>query len=328
MRNRFHSRYLRLALLSGLMAGSLWLQPAGMAQTSNNLEAIQNYNQGIEAYNQGRVNDALGKFTRATQIDPAYGDAYYNMGSIYYQLKRFPDAADMFQKSVNLAPTDGNAKYNLALCLEKLNRNEEAINILSQIPASDAKYAQARVKLNELRPELKPQNTPATATKPASAPATANKPATTANKPATTAPSTSKPATAATPAAGKATVKVFSKGYEGPTGITIGPGGFMYVANYSKNIIYRVGASGEKTVFSSGEGIKGPIGLTYNPKTNELYVANYLLNNVARINANGKTSVLIGGLNKPYNLFMDTVNNAVFVSEQDPANIISRIALP
>jgi tetratricopeptide (TPR) repeat protein len=327
MRNRFHPRHLRLILLSGLMAGSLWLQPTETAQASNNLEAIQNYNQGIEAYNQGRVNDALGKFTRATQIDPAYGDAYYNMGSIYYQLKRFPDAADMFQKAVNLAPADSNAKYNLALCLEKLNRSEEAINILSQIPASDPKYAQARVKLNELRPELKPQNTPATATKPASAPATANKPTATpaASKPA--APSATKPAAAASTAS-KATVKVFSKGYEGPTGITIGPGGFMYVANYSKNIIYRVGASGEKTVFSSGEGIKGPIGLTYNPKTNELYVANYLLNNVARINANGKTSVLIGGLNKPYNLFMDTVNNAVFVSEQDPANVISRIALP
>lgn len=319
MRNRFHSRNLRLALLSGLMAGSLWLQPIGLAQASNNLEAIQNYNQGIEAYNQGRVNDALNKFTRATQIDPAYGDAYYNMGSIYYQLKRFPDAADMFQKSVNLAPADSNAKYNLALCLEKLSRNEEAINILSQIPASDPKYAQARVKLNELRPDLKPQNTPAAASKPAAT--------TPANKPATTT-TAAKPAASTTPATGKATVKVFSKGYEGPTGITIGPGGFMYVANYSKNIIYRVGASGEKTVFSSGEGIKGPIGLTYNPKTNELYVANYLLNNVARINANGKSSVLIGGLNKPYNLFMDTVNNAVFVSEQDPANIISRIALP
>lgn len=327
MRNRFQFQYLTASLLGSLLIASLWTQTPSIAQSSSNLEAIQNYNQGIEAYNQGRVNDALGKFTRAVQIDPGYGDAYYNMGSIYYQLKRFPEAADMFQKSVNLSPSDSSAKYNLALCLEKLNRNEEAINILSQIPSGDPKYTQARVKLNELRPDLKPQNASA-ANKPASATATVNKPATsTPSKPTTTTPSANKPATN-TPASGKALVKVFSKGYEGPTGITIGPGGFMYVANYSKNIIYRVGASGEKSVFSSGEAIKGPIGLTYNPKTNELYVANYLLNNVARINANGKASVLVGGLNKPYNLFMDTVNNALFVSEQDPANVISRIALP
>lgn len=308
MRNVFQSHRILSVMLGGLLAGSLWLNLAAQAQSSNP-EAIMNYNDGIQAYNQGRTTDALNKFVRATQIDPGYGDAYYNMGSIYYQLKRYPDAAEMFQKSVNLTPSDNHAKYNLALCLEKLNRNEEAVNILSQIPTSDPQYAQAKTKLNELRPDLKPNA--ANAAKPAAKPAAATK-----------------PAPAATTGTGKATVKVFSKGYDGPTGITIGPGGYMYVANYSKNLIYRVGATGEKTVFSSGEGIKGPIGLTYNPKTNELYVSNYLLNNVARINAAGKVNVLIGGLNKPYNLFMDTVNNALFVSEQDPANVISRITLP
>ncbi|WP_373531233.1 tetratricopeptide repeat protein [Vampirovibrio sp.] len=316
MRIAFHYHRLLVSLLGGLLVGLLWLPVTASAQTSSNPEAIQNYNQGIEAYNQGRTNDALNKFIRATQVDSAYGDAYYNLGSMYYQLKRYPDAADMFQKSVNLTPNDHHAKYNLALSLEKLNRNEEAINILSLIPASDPQYPQAKAKLNELRPALKPQSATTT-----TAPATVNKPAAAAT-------TTAKPAAATTAAPGKLGVKVFSKGYDGPTGITIGPGGFMYVANYSKNLIYRVGANGEKTVFSSGEGIKGPIGLTYNPKTNELYVANYLLNNVARINAAGKASTLIGSLNKPYNLFMDTVNNALFVSEQDPANVISRISLP
>jgi hypothetical protein len=311
MRIAFHFHRLLVSLLGGLLVGLLWLPPVALSQTSTNPEAIQYYNQGIEAYNQGRTNDALNKFIRATQVDPAYGDAYYNLGSMYYQLKRYPDAADMFQKSVNLSPNDHHAKYNLALSLEKLNRNEEAINILSQIPSSDPQYPQAKAKLNELRPDLKPH------TASNAKPATSN----TATKPVPV-------STAAKPSTGKASVKVFSKGYDGPTGITIGPGGFMYVANYSKNLIYRVGASGEKTVFCSGENVKGPIGLTYNPKTNELYVANYLLNNVAKINAAGKASVLIGNLNKPYNLFMDTVNNALFVSEQDPANLISRIALP
>ena len=103
----------------------------------------------------------------------------------------------------------------------------------------------------------------------------------------------------------------------------------MYVANYSKNLLYRVGAGGEKTVFVQNEGlIKGPIGLAFNPKSNEIYVANYLLNNVVRVDAKGKASVLVSGLNKPYNLFMDTVNNALFISEQDPANLVSRVVLP
>lgn len=292
-------------LALGILLGTL--PSLAMAQTTP--EAIHNYNLGIEAYNQGHTSDALKKFTKATQIDPGYGDAYYNMGSIYYQQKQYDDAAYMFQKAVNLNPNDSQAKFNLAMALEKMMRNEEAVRVLSQIPASDPKAAQARAKIEELQPSLKPQN--ANSTKPA------------AEKPKT-ATATIKPLVSSS----KLTTQTFSKGYDGPTGITIGPGGFMYVANYSKNLIYRVGAGGEKSVFAQGDGIKGPIGLTYNPKTNELYVANYLLNNVSRINATGKVSSLVSGLTKPYNLFLDTVNNVLYISEQDPVNQISRVTLP
>lgn len=278
------------------------------AQPQPSLEAIRSYNQGIEAYNQGRSAEALKKFDAAARAYPAYADAYYNMGSIFYQMKNYEDAREMFQKAVNLNPSDAQARYNLALTLEKQDRIEEAISVLSQIPSTDPKAAQAHAKIEELRPALlKPRG---------GATATTGNAGTPAIKPVASAPL-------------KLKATLFSKGYDGPTGIVIGPGGFMYVANYSKNLIYRVGAGGEKTVFAQGEGlIKGPIGLAFNPKTNEIYVANYLLNNVVRVDATGKASVLVSGLTKPYNLFMDTINNALFISEQDPANLISRVALP
>jgi tetratricopeptide (TPR) repeat protein len=291
-------------LAAGLLLGTL----PGPVAAQTTPDAIRNYNMGIEAYNQGHTADALKKFTKATQIDPGYGDAYYNMGSIYYQEKQYDNAAAMFQKAATLSPNDSQAKYNLALALEKLRRIEEAVNVLSQIPASDPKSAQARAKIEELQPSLKPQSAGGSnvvKAKPTVAPA----------KPSPANPS-------------KLVARAFSKGYDGPTGITIGPGGYMYVANYSKNLIYRVGAGGEKTVFAQGENIKGPIGLTYNAKTNELYVANYLLNSIARINSAGKVSTLVGGLTKPYNLFLDTINNVLYVSEQDPVNQISRVTLP
>lgn len=298
------ARYsIRTFVLALLLAGSIsvGLQPHSLAQSSP--EAIRNYNQGIEDYQQGRAADALKKFQRATQLDPNYGDAYYNIGSLYYQMKQYEPARDMFQKSVNLNPTDGQAKYNLGLTLEKLSRLGEAVNVLSQIPPSDPKFTQAKQKIDELKPALKPQ------------------------APATQATQPQQPAKPAAPAVTKPTLHAFSKGYDGPTGITIGPGGFMYVANYTKNQIYRVGANGDKSVFAQGELLKGPIGLVYNPKTNELYVANYVLNNVVRINAAGKASVLVSGVGKPYNLYLDTVNNALYVSEQE-GNVISRITLP
>jgi tetratricopeptide (TPR) repeat protein len=277
-----------LPLLGSLLAiGTLFGTLPGAAQTTP--EAIRNYNAGIEAYNRGQTTEALRKFSEATRIDPGYADAYYNMGSIHYQMKQYHEAANLFQKSASLSPADSQAKFNLALALEKLMR--------------DPKAAQAKAKIEELRPDLKPQ-----------AGATAK-------------PIVKPAATPAKPAVSKTAAQPFSKGYDGPTGITIGPGGFMYVANYSKNLIYRVGAGGEKSVFAQGDAIKGPIGLAYNPKTNELYVANYLLNSISRINSAGKVSTLVSGLNKPYNLFLDTVNNVLYISEQDPVNQISRFTL-
>lgn len=309
-----HPNRLTVSLLGSLLATSLMfgaVQQNAQAQTSP--EAIRSYNDGIEAYNHGDVPGALRRFDRAVQIDPNYAAAYYNMGSIYYQLKQYGDAADMFQKASTLSPTDSQAKYNLALSLEKLSHNQEAVRVLQQIPVNDPKYPQAKAKIEDLSPPLKTSNQ--------------TKPASPAAKPAQK-PSTPLVQPANKPAANKLAAQAFSKGYDGPTGIAIGPGGYMYVANYSKNQIYRVGSGGEKTVFAQGEGLKGPIGLAYNPKTNELYVANYLLNSVARITASGKVSTLVSGLNKPYNLFMDTVNNVLYISEQDPANQISKVALP
>jgi tetratricopeptide (TPR) repeat protein len=305
-------------ILPMLAAGVMLSATPALAQYSQ--EAVHQYNQGIEAYSQGHTAEALKHFNKAVQVDPGYGDAYYNMGSIYYQSKQYAEASDMFHKSVRMSPTDSQAKYNLALTLEKLQRYDEAVSVLGKIPATDPKYSQARMKMDELRPALKPQSTGATTpalVKPAPATSMADK-----QKPLVN------PAKPATPASPKLATQLFSKGYDGPTGIAIGPGGFMYVANYSKNTIYRVGAGGEKTIFAQGEGLKGPIGLIYNPKVNELYVANYLLGNVSRINATGKVSALVSGLNKPYNLFLDTVNNTLYISEQDPANQISRVMLP
>ncbi len=307
----YHPNRFKLSLLGGLLAAGLCLgaslTPAAQAQTSP--DAIRNYNDGIEAYNHGDIAGALRKFDRAVQVDPNYAAAYYNMGSIYYQSKQYADAADMFQKAVTLSPTDTQAKYNLALSLEKLSHNQEAINVLKQIPVNDSKYPQAKAKIAELSPV---KANPAKIEPEKKTPSASN-----GKQPAPLVKSTAKLAS-----------QSFSKGYDGPTGITIGPGGYMYVANYSKNLIYRVGAGGEKSIFAQGDGLKGPIGLTFNPKTNELYVANYLLNNVASVNASGKVSTLVSGLNKPYNLFLDTINNALYISEQDPANRISKVALP
>lgn len=271
-------------------------------------EAIRSYNQAMEAHNQGRAQDALRFFNQAVSLDPTYSDAYYNMGSIHYQLKQYPQARDMFQRSVSINPADSQAKYNLALALEKMQRYDEAVGVLQQIFPNDKQYSQARAKIDTLRAAQQQATSPAASTVTSGTPAIAQTPVV-------------QPTTASKPV-----VQTFSQGHDGPTGLAIGPGGFMYVANYSKNAIYRVGANGDKAIFAQGEHIRGPIGLVYNPRSNELYVANYLLNNIVRVDSQGKTSVLASGVGKPYNLFLDTLNSTLYITEQE-GNIISRVGL-
>lgn len=325
---RAASKHVLFAVTLGLMLGFAPL--AAHAQTAP--DAIRNYNQGIEAYSNGNTGEALKRFQAATRIDPDYSDAYYNMGSIYYQTRNYEMARDMFARAVSLSPTDGHAKYNLALTYEKLMRYEDAVNTLKQIAPGDPRFQQAKVKISELTPKIQQAAQPANPLSNA-----ANRqptPGVRTNPAQTVATQPNLGQTGAGNAAGqgqsiltKPLLQTFSKGYDGPTGIAIGPGGFMYVANYSKNLIYRVGANGDKTVFTQGDMIKGPIGLAFNPRSNELYVANYLLGNVVKVGPNGKSQVLVAGLNKPYNLFMDTVNNALYISEQE-SNTIAKVVLP
>ncbi len=313
-------RTLQSIALCSLVLLSLFTVVPAHAQKAN---AVELYNQGIDAYGQGNTAKAMGLFEKAVAIDPNYADAFYNLGSIYYQRGLFDKAEKNFRRVMVLSPNDGQAKYNLALALEKQGRSADAMAVYQQIPASDAKYAQARKKMDALTTAMSASMNTAQNTYQNSTPQS--------NASSYAAPYSNPPASPTKPAvfdaaAPKKSPKPFSKGYGGPTGMAIGPDGYLFVADYTKNIIYKVGANGEKTIFAQGEPFGGPIGLTYNPKADELYVANYMKNNVVRISPKGQTAVLASGLSKPYNIYLDTYNNVLYVSEQGSFTV-SRIDL-
>ncbi len=293
--------------------------PMPVAQAED-VKAVRLYNQGIDAYNSGNHMAALDLFRQATVMDNRYSDAWYNMGSIHYQMKKYTDAEVAFRNAYNFNPNDYQAVYNLGLTLEKLSRFDEATQFYALVPPSDRKYPKAQAKLQELAGRA-PANNVATTN-----PATIN--------PATTAPNTTQAPTSNTGGYAPDMIgdrqlptHTFSTGYSGPTGLTIGPGGYLYVSNYSQNSISKVGANGDKAVFVSGGELSGPMGLAFNPKTGELYVANYLKNNIARVRHTGEIDVIATGLKKPYSLFLDLTNGALYVSEQE-TNSISKIDLP
>ena len=88
----------------------------------------------------------------------------------------------------------------------------------------------------------------------------------------------------------------------GPAGVSfgVGPGGTIYVANYSDNKILKFDSNlNYLGVFSSVSALNGPAGLAFDTN-GKLIVVNNLGQNVIRLNADGTyDTTLITGLNQP-----------------------------
>ncbi|MBS2002805.1 MAG: tetratricopeptide repeat protein [Cyanobacteria bacterium SZAS LIN-5] len=122
-----------------------------------------------------------------------------------------------------------------------------------------------------------------------------------------------------------AAVRVIATGFSAPAGLSFGPGGSLYIANFLNNTIDRITADGSRSQFASGANIKGPIGLIVDNPGN-VYVANYVSGTVVRISPAGISSVIATGFRKPYYLALDKEGN-LFVSQQEDNSVV-RITLP
>jgi Ca-activated chloride channel family protein len=80
------------------------------------------YNLGNVLHQQGKFQDALGKYQKAQEgenvLDRA--KAYYNLGNTYYRAGDFQGAVDSYQKCLELNPQDEDAKYNLEFVRKKM----------------------------------------------------------------------------------------------------------------------------------------------------------------------------------------------------------------
>ncbi len=288
-----------LSLLTACLAMTVGLSAPALA--ADKTEADIAYHKGQEAYNQGRLDEALVFFNQATSLNPNYADAYFNQGAIYYNRQNYSKALTSFTKLLQLDPNDQAARYELARVYEKLGRKDEAIAAFEMISPTSSRYKKAQeniARLNRPAPQQQAENP---YSDPASEPEKNSK-------------------------TGVAVSKEFITGFFGPTGVAVDEDGTVYVANFSKNNIYKVMPNGDKKILASGEGINGPVGLVLDQKTGDLYIANHLDNTIARINRAGKVSVVATDLKKPYNLFLDQSRRTLYVSEQE-TNSVSRIKL-
>jgi tetratricopeptide (TPR) repeat protein len=81
---------------------------------------------GEMARQDSQWDEAIQHFSKATQLDSGFGDAYLGLGSAFLSAKRFSEAIPPLQAAVKLEPRNPGAHYNLATALTRAGRKEEA----------------------------------------------------------------------------------------------------------------------------------------------------------------------------------------------------------
>ena len=81
---------------------------------------------GEMARQAGQWPEAIQHFTRATELDAGFGDAFLGLGNSLISAKRFSDAIPPLQTAVKLESRNPAAHYSLATALTRTGRKEEA----------------------------------------------------------------------------------------------------------------------------------------------------------------------------------------------------------
>ncbi len=115
-----------------------YLSPSKPA-SGNRREAERFFAEGIQAQQSGRPSQALAAYQRATQLDPAYFEAYYNQGLAAYGMANWKESLADYEHALAIKPNSLDARYNFALALQRahypLDAAEELLELLNESQA-------------------------------------------------------------------------------------------------------------------------------------------------------------------------------------------------
>jgi len=93
------------------------------------------YDEAIDLFGDGKLEEAIGKYREAIALDPAYVDAWHGLAMAYNELGQHADAIEAGKKLCELAPDD-------ILAHTSLSRFFQAAGM---VPEAEAEGAKARM---------------------------------------------------------------------------------------------------------------------------------------------------------------------------------------
>lgn len=104
-------------------------------------DAEQVYRDGLMAYEENRLDDAVAAFLQTLQLDPNHIEAHNYLGSVYFLQGRTDEAIESLTRALELDPRHTESHLNLGLIYQETGQVQEAIRMfrryLELAPDSD-----------------------------------------------------------------------------------------------------------------------------------------------------------------------------------------------
>jgi tetratricopeptide (TPR) repeat protein len=105
------------------------------AAAGDHVAAQAAFAEAVKAHRANHLSDAIAKYRRATQLDPAYYEAYYNLGLASAAAGDLPGALMAYETALAIRPEFLDARYNFSLALRRAGYPVDAANELEKILA-------------------------------------------------------------------------------------------------------------------------------------------------------------------------------------------------
>jgi tetratricopeptide (TPR) repeat protein len=116
----------------------------------NRTEAERWFAQGVQEQQSQRVADSIRTYRRATQLDPAYYEAYYNLGLAASENRDFTQALTAYEYALSLRPQSRDARYFFATTLKQAGYPLDAMAEFEKLVASFPNDVRTHLALGNL----------------------------------------------------------------------------------------------------------------------------------------------------------------------------------
>jgi tetratricopeptide (TPR) repeat protein len=108
-----------------------------LKQVSFSGDALNFYMKGILARDAQRLDEAIGHFQRAVQLNPRLSGAHLELGDLYYKKHLFDKEAEEYEAVLKVNPDNVDALYGLAWNKETFGKYKEATELYKKALALD-----------------------------------------------------------------------------------------------------------------------------------------------------------------------------------------------